>query len=428
MADGDKTIQLEEDLLERQKLACENWNYPVIITTTVQFYETLFSNYRMKCRKFHNIANAVVILDEVQTLNKELALSTLDMLQNIQTVMNTSFVFCSATMPAFEKRDSFAGIEHIVPLIGNPERLFAQTVRVQYRQLNGLQPISLDTLKGSILKSEGSSLVIVNTKKSARKLYSALHDSSQWDRVYHLSTSMCPHHRKGLLKDIHAILRAGRQKILVISTQLVEAGVDLDFPCVFRELSPLESVIQAAGRCNREGAMNGLGQVYLFQLEGAIYPDKSYKTQSRHVYSLLTSGSVSLHDYDFFKEYYKQILGLYITQKDITRERERFNFKTVNEQYFIINNNTQPIFIYNYNEDSKRLYDEIRRKEHLTLKLSRDDYRNVQQYSVQVYENFFMQAKGLYSLLPCGIMVWEGRYDADIGLDIGIQYTDHLII
>jgi CRISPR-associated endonuclease/helicase Cas3 len=122
----------------RKKLACENWDYPIIVTTTVQFFESLFSNRPSKCRKIHNIAESVVIFDEVQTLPKEIILPTLQMLKDIQFIMKASFLFCTATQPAFAKREEFDGIEQICPLIKNPAELYRKTKRVEYRLLNDL--------------------------------------------------------------------------------------------------------------------------------------------------------------------------------------------------------------------------------------------------------------------------------------------------
>ena len=427
-ATGNSIDAQEHELEDRKKLACENWDYEVIVTSNVQFYETLFSNAPSKCRKFHNIANSVVILDEVQTLNKDLVLPTLDMLQNIQDVLNTSFVFCTATMPAFEKREGFSGVARITPLVDDPECLFEKTIRVRFEQLGALMPISLDELQASLQASTVSTLAILNTKHPVNELYLMLKTSNQWDKIIYLTTNLCPHHRKNIISDINVMLK-GKQKLLVLSTQLVEAGVDFDFPCVFREIAPLESIIQASGRCNREGKMEEPGRVVLFQLANAKSPDRFYKSQAQHVYNLLASGTGDLYDYDFFQTYYKQILNLFVAQKQtITEGRAKSNFMQVSEQYRLIPDNTRPIFIYGYNDESRKLYNRLKMKEKLALKLSREDHRQLQQYSVQVFENFFRNTKGLWEELPCGVRVWNGRYDGGLGLDIGIQHTDALIM
>lgn len=428
--DGSALTEEDKEQEDRKKLACENWNYEIIVTTTVQFYETLFSNRPGKCRKFHNIANSVIILDEVQTLNKDLVLPTLDMLQNVQTILNASFVFCTATMPAFESREGFPGVKVITPLVENAESLFNKTIRVRFEQLEKLHPVSLATVKDALETSGVSTLAIMNTKRPVNELYRELHDSPRWSKVFYLTTNLCPHHRKKIIEEIRIALSDKKVRILVLSTQLVEAGVDLDFPCVFREMAPLESIIQAAGRCNREDAMPEPGRVALFRLADASAPDSFYATQAGHVQALLTSSIGDLYSYTFFQNYYKQILSLFITQKQsVTLERGRRNFAKVNDLYRLMPDTAQSLFIYDYDEKSRKLHDTLQAKERLKLKLSREGYRAVQQYSVQVYDKFFKHAAGLWTELSCGMRVWNGRYDKDgLGLDIGLQYTDTLII
>jgi len=149
---------------QRKKLACENWNYPIIVTTTVQFFESLFSNRPSKCRKIHNIAESVVIFDEVQTLPKEVILPTLQMLKDVQAIMKTSFLFCTATQPAFEKRKGFDGIDNILPLIENTSEMYEKTKRVEYKLLDDLKPIALSDLLKATSDEGASALVIFNTK------------------------------------------------------------------------------------------------------------------------------------------------------------------------------------------------------------------------------------------------------------------------
>ena len=261
---------------KRKQLACENWDFPVIVTTTAQFFESLFSNKPSKCRKVHNIAESVVIFDEVQTIPKEIVLPTLGMLGDVQAVMRTSLLFCTATQPAYEKRDGFNGISRITPLIEDPGCLYDKTKRVTYHLLDELASVSSARLRDAVLEHSLSTLAIFNTKKDALEFFAIMDLDGLWDAKYHLSTAMCPHHRKGTIARIKTDL-AERKKILVVSTQLIEAGVDFDFPLVYRALAPLEAIIQSAGRCNREGKMNGFGDVFLFNYQDAKYPNKTYK-------------------------------------------------------------------------------------------------------------------------------------------------------
>lgn len=412
-----------------KKLACENWDYPVIITTSVQFYETLFSNAPSKCRKLHNISNAVVILDEVQTLEKKLVPATLDMLHDIQEAMNTSFVFCTATMPAFEKRAGFSQIEKVVDLVDNVDSLFEQTDRVVFRPLDGLAPVSFETLLTSINTSDASTLVIVNTKKLAREIFAREKNTKQWDKIFHLSTNMCPHHRKQWITAIRESVKNKKQRILVVATQLVEAGVDLDFPFVFRELAPLESIIQAAGRCNRENELP-FGVFSVFQLEGASYPDSSYATQARHTGNLLKNYIGNISSHSFFKEYYTQIHSLFVEPVFVTPQRDSLNFKTVNDMYRVIESNTRSMFVFNYSEDvgHRSIRERLEEKERIGIPFSRDDFRAAQPFCVQVYENFLRDNNGSWEETKSGLLMWNGRYDPEIGIDAEGQYTDDLVL
>lgn len=439
----------EEDT---KKLACENWDYPVVVTTSVQFYETLFSNSPFKCRKLHNIAKSVVILDEVQTLNKDLVLPTLDMLSDVQAVMNTSFVFCTATMPDFKKRDDFDGIENMIDLVENAGSLFNQTQRVKFKLLEDLATLSFEALLKAVNDSVASTLLVVNTKKLAREIYGQARLSPGWDKVFHLSTSMCPHHRKAWIEAISAAAKDAGQKILVVATQLVEAGVDLDFPCVFRELAPLESIIQAAGRCNREGRLGQLGSVFLFQLKDASYPDDFYKVQAQHAGNLIKKDVENISSHGFFESYFQQINRLFVDQKPVTAQREALNFQTVDNMYRLIDSSTRPLFIGNYGgngragiskdrsqledrlgfclwtgaERHQALRERIDQSDRLRIPLSRDEFRAMQPFCVQVFDNFLHATNGSWETKKNGVIVWNGAYSLETGLDAEGQYTDLL--
>ena len=156
------------------------------------------------------------------------------------------------------RSQGFNGIDNISPLINDVTALYEKTKRVEYRLLNDLTPIDNSRLLEEVKKSGNAALVIFNTKKTALEFYSTVRDMEAWEKKYHLSTSMCPAHRKGVIKNIRDDLESNR-KILVVSTQLIEAGVDFDFPVVFRAMAPLEAIIQSAGRCNREGKLGEMG-------------------------------------------------------------------------------------------------------------------------------------------------------------------------
>lgn len=411
---------------ERKKLACENWDYPIIVTTTVQFFESLFSNRTSQCRKVHNIAESVVIFDEVQTLPKEVILPTLQMLKDVQAIMKTSFLFCTATQPAFEKRPGFEGINTICPLIDDPEGLYEKTKRVEYHLLNALNPVDYKSVTESVINTEGAALAIFNTKKAALEFYNSAKDHGYWEKKYHLSTSMCPSHRKRVIKNIRDDLKE-KKKILVASTQLIEAGVDFDFPVVFRAMAPLESVIQSAGRCNREGDLGEFGgKVFLFKLQDGGMPDKTYAACAGYAEEMIKQDINQLHGHKMFNEYYAQVMRLYVDpdKYNINQARLQFNFKTVNDSYYIIQNVTKGLYIYNYSDESKLLFHSLEHKE----VLSREDFRKLQQFTVQVYERFVVQNYRNCRTMPQGFLVWSGNYDKETGISVAPIEADKYVV
>ncbi len=423
--------ELEDDenlssVQQRKQLACENWDYPIIVTTTVQFFESLFSNKPSKCRKIHNIAESVVIFDEVQTIPKDVILPTLQMLKDIQVVMKTSFLFCTATQPAFGKRKKFAGIDSIQPLIEDSAALYDATRRVEYYLLNDLKPISFAKLSVEVAEHDSSTLIIFNTKKAALEFYNCMQGIGTWEAMYHLSTSMCPCHRKEVIGNIRSDFLAGK-KILVISTQLIEAGVDFDFPLLFRAMAPLEGIIQAAGRCNREGDPGrDYGHVYLFNLKDGGMPDKTYGACAGFAEELIKSDINLLYRHDVFEQYYANVVDLYVNpdKYGINGQRKNFNFKIVSESYRIIKNASQGLYIYNFSEESRQLLHETQHKEFL----SRKDFRKMQAFTVQVYENFIFQNSEQIQTMPQGFLVWYGNYDQDVGISLGPREPEKNIV
>lgn len=418
-----------EDKYDSKLLATENWDYPIIVTTNVQFFESLFSNKRSSCRKLHNIQDSIIIFDEIQTLPLGITEPTLTMLENLQQVCRCSMLFCTATQPDFESRDGFSGIKHIESLVENPLLVFEQTRRVTYHPINDYKEIAISELSDMVAKNHQSSLVVFNTKKKARLFFEEMKDCSQY-RLFHLSTSMCPAHRKKVIKEIRNALLLG-EYIVVSSTQLIEAGVDMDFPIVYRELAPLESIIQSAGRCNREGKMrdeNGSekkGVVYLFSLTESGQPSRQYRSWSEFANLLYKGNEEKLYTHDFYSYYYRELISNFAnTDKlSITNDRKKLLYQTVAEKYKIIDDKTQSIFIFNYNEESLELYNCIKNREFLT----RQERQLVSQYSVQVYDKFLKENKSFVNMEKCSILVWYGSYSEDFGLPF-IQDFSTIII
>ena len=390
-------------------LATENWDYPIVITTAVQFFESLFSHQRSKCRKLHNLQDSIVIFDEIQTLPVNLAECTMKMLNDMLHLCRCSFLFCTATQPNFQTRQDFCGIDKIMPLVENPASIFASTKRVKYNAIDEYQAQSFDSIAEYVVEQKDSVLIVCNTKKKAKALFECLNKRSEIP-VLHLSTNMCQIHRMEVINKVRQMLKNG-EKLILCSTQLIEAGVDIDFPVVFRELAPLESIIQSAGRCNREGKQDE-GQVYLFQLEDPSQPSRQYETFAQYAQLCYKGNESRLAGADFYSEYYTKILSLYVEKESITSKRKQLMFQDIAGMYHIINSNTITLFIYGYDNESKLLYNEIKDNEYL----SRKDYQRLAQYSVQVYEWFMNNNANKIDETPNGVKIWFGAYSKYTGL------------
>jgi CRISPR-associated endonuclease/helicase Cas3 len=292
--------------------------------------------------------------------------------------------------------------------------------------LDDLAYVSCSRLADAVVAHAQSALVIFNTKKDTLEFFTRMESEGSWDARYHLSTAMCPHHRKARIEQIRADLEA-RKQILVVSTQLIEAGVDFDFPLVFRALAPLEAIIQSAGRCNREGKMDDFGNVFLFVLEDAKYPNKTYQACAGYAAELLQSDIGQLYSHNVFEQYYASVFALYIDQtkqQGISDARKNFNFETVNDSYRYLDDNSEGLFIYNYNEESRQILHSLEYKEYL----SRDDYRAMQPFTVQAYENFIFQNREDIKTSPHGFKVWYGNYDPATGISVAPMEVDKYVV
>ncbi len=257
----------DENLKNKIKLATENWDYPIIITTNVQLFESMFSNKPSVCRKLHNIVNSIIILDEVQTLPKEFLQPIVDSLKTYNRLFNVSVLLTTASQPVLNglikgcnPRATFSGIEHITEIIPEELQLHKKLRRVELSIDN--EGKSYDEIAEKLI-SHKKVLCIVNTRKDAQEIYRRL---PQDGITLHLSKNMCPAHISETITQIKTSLKDDSQEIIrVVSTQLIEAGVDIDFPVVYRQEAGLDSILQAAGRCNREGN-NSICTTYVFSL------------------------------------------------------------------------------------------------------------------------------------------------------------------
>lgn len=242
---------------QKLRLAMENWDAPIVVTTAVQFFESLFANRPSRCRKLHSIAGSVVVLDEVQTLPLGFLRPCVAAVDELARNWRASVVLSSATQPALAEASGFAGgLRTVRELAPEPVRLQERLRRTRLRPLDTLTEEKL----ADRLRETPQVLCIVNTRRRARAVYEAIRGRGG---AVHLTTSMCARHRRHVLRDVGGRLKAG-EPIRLVATSLVEAGVDLDFPVVWREEAGLESIIQAAGRCNREGRATS-GDVFVFR-------------------------------------------------------------------------------------------------------------------------------------------------------------------
>ncbi|MEW6202981.1 MAG: CRISPR-associated helicase Cas3', partial [bacterium] len=255
-------VEIKEDDYKSQ-LAIENWDSPLIVTTNVQFFESLFHNRTSRCRKIHNIANSVVILDEAQMLPVPFLKPCMGVLRELTTSYKTTIILCTATQPALSKNEEFkSGLENVREIISNPVDLYNQFKRVQISCLSKNQGKTTDAELAKMILEHKQVLCVVNTRRHARELYEKMEDK---EGLYHLSALMCPVHRSEIIQEIKLALK-NNEKCRVVSTQLIEAGVDIDFPVVFRSFAGIDSIAQSAGRCNREGKLQA-GKVYIFYPE-----------------------------------------------------------------------------------------------------------------------------------------------------------------
>jgi CRISPR-associated endonuclease/helicase Cas3 len=268
----------------KSRLACENWDAPVVVTTSVQFFESLFAARTSRCRKLHNIVNSVVVLDEAQLLPPEFLQPILDVLNLLARHYGVSVVLSTATQPALSTREYFDpgqnlrgldGVRELMaggPFVQAPDELYQKLKRVEVRLPADWQaPVSWESLAAE-LQAHDRVLCVVNRRRDVRDLFKLMPEGT-----LHLSALMCGAHRSEAIRRIKQRLKAG-EPVRVVSTQLVEAGVDLDFPVVYRALAGLDSIAQAAGRCNREGLLEQ-GRVVVFVPPQAAPPGHLRKAE-----------------------------------------------------------------------------------------------------------------------------------------------------
>lgn len=415
----------DEDALQRQKLLSENWDAPLIVTTFVQLFESLFSNKPSACRKVHRLARSVIVLDEAQTLPVELLEPTTHALQQLVDYFGATVVICTATQPALEQVSFYQPPREIVP---QPERWFTALRRVEYYVEP--EPLSRETL-AERLANEPQVMVVLNARHDAVEVVQALRDAyPTLEGVFHLSTLLCPAHRWQVLSAVRERLARG-QPCRLVATQVVEAGVDLDFPVVMRAIGPLDRIVQAAGRCNREGTRDH-GRVIIFELQEGRAPSGVYRTGIDEARILLRTENADLHQPATYTEYFRRLFkNAQLDKYTIQRKRKDFQFAAVAAEYRLIREQTLPVVVLRYDEASvQRLLSEARgRLQRGQLPPARW-YWQIQQFMVNLYyrEVRALEAQGLIQGEPeLGLALYVGEYDPLLGVQAQADPADLVV-
>ena len=401
----------ESDAERWRRLAAQNWDAPVVVTTTVQLLESLFANHNGRLRKLHRLAESVIVLDEVQTLPPRLLKATLDGLRELVEHYGATVLLCTATQPALTARPDdpdFPGLDAVTEIVPDPKALYQDLKRVAYDVQIGA-PWTWGDVAEALL-DEPQAMAVLNTIDDAASVLNALPDN---ESVLHLSTRLCGAHRRRVLTEVRRRLDAGAP-IRLVATQVVEAGVDISFPRVLRALGPLDSIIQAAGRCNREGERD-TGRVTVFEPAAGGSPPGAYRTGRDITRQLFEhAADLDLHDPQWPRRYFEQLYASRnLDADDVQQLRAEFQFATVAERYRLIADDTTPVVV-KYGDGWSILEKVVAKAEHAGF-VHRDDWRRLQPYTVSLYEHALEEAvrRGdAYELVPdLGLWRWDGGYD-----------------
>ncbi|QKS27682.1 MAG: CRISPR-associated endonuclease Cas3'' [Candidatus Accumulibacter similis] len=388
-----------DDAERQRRLYAENWDAPIIITSNVQLLESLFSNRPSACRKLHRLRDAVILFDEAQSLPQHLAVPTLAALSHLAHAYNSSVVFATATQPAFDRLDE-AVRRHAVSgwqpreIVPGHHLMFQRLQRAKVAWPAPDEALSWEDLATTLRRDAApQSLCVLNLKRHAHALLKIMQGT---EGLYHLSTNLCTAHRRAVLDEVRLRLNPAQpQPCRLISTQCVEAGVDLDFPLVYRAMAPLEAIAQAAGRCNREGRMNAmgqLGQVRIFDPapetteRRRMYPNFAYFQASQVTISLLreSGGNLDIHDPAIFRRYYRALydVGDPVQQNpDLTEAIHALDFPEIALRYRLIDQDAIQIVV--PWQPRIGLYEQLR--EQAVFGIDRDWIRDAQTLSVSIY-------------------------------------------
>jgi len=407
-----------------ERLAAENWDAPIIVTTTVQLFESLFANSTSRCRKLHRLAKSIIILDEAQTLPAHLLDPILDGLQELCTNYDSTVVLSTATQPAFDAIPAFERLEarEIVPA---PERHFQALKRVDY-EWRVDESMSWEEV-ASLMREESRALAIFNTKKDALALLDALDDPG----ALHLSTLLCGAHRTRVIEEVTRRLAEG-EPCRLVATQVVEAGVDLDFPLVLRALGPLDSIIQAAGRANREGRQE-VGHVIVFEPAEGGLPRGAYQRATQGARTLLNTGSLDMNDLASIHNYFTRLYQLEETDRnEIQKKRRELDYPAVARRFRMIDDDTVNVVVTQYGKEEEReLVRSILAKLRAGAPPTRCLLRRLQPYVVSLWRRQALehQRRGFLSAEEVAPDLWEwlGQYDQVRGLSASDVGADQLV-
>jgi len=421
-------IQDKRRALE-MKLATENWDYPIIVTTNVELFESMFSNKPSSCRKLHNICNSVLILDEVQTLPLEYLQPIVDSLKTYQRIFGTTVLFTTASLPALKgdirhgskPNAVLHGIEDIKEIIPESFRLHEKLRRVNLHFDDNSS--SYDEIAERLSKYDRV-LCIVNTRKDAMEIFTRLPKEGL---TLHLSRMMCSQHIRKTIDNIKKSLLDDNQKIIrVVATQLIEAGVDIDFPIVFRQEAGLDSILQAAGRCNREGKL-GLSDSYVFRLNKPL--PLGYISNAANAQKNLPK------DMDWFApqtmiQYFIQLYSRTATfdKADINDYLYKpfdFCFETAAKEFKLIDDSSISVIV-NYGNSYELITKLV--KEGINYRIM----KKLGQYSVNIHEKVFKELfkAGLVEEVLEGVYFLPDKeqYDNAKGLMIESHWLEEILI
>lgn len=426
---------LDEGEQLRQRLTVQNWDAPIVVTTNVQLLESLYSNRPSKSRKLHNMAKSVIVLDEAQTLPDHLLIPSLAILEELALCFKSSLVLCTATQPAMDEYWPFGSQpREIVANQEGFEEVFSS--RVAYEMLGD---IDCDDLVAGLSK-HSQVLCILGTKGEALRVYEGLVAQAEAEGIiregrmayeegyFHLSAYMAPAHRQHFINIIKERLREGLP-CMVVSTQLIEAGVDVDFPVVYRELAGMESIIQAGGRCNREGKSDQAGTVYVFECfeEGERLRTGDWLEKLKDIARDCIRENDSSIDEGLISRYFRKryldtdldAAGVFKKLVDSAIVKEGFRameFEYAAQNYRIIDDDTVSVFV-PWGEEGRNLLRELSQDDNSAALSAK-----IQAYSISlpawVYRMYCQEGAvcrcGVYSVLECN----ESRsfYRDDVGL------------